>query len=450
MARTHRFQFHLGPFRAAFLALPLIACASASAKAAEQGGRLFLLTGTCCLNDTSATFPARLYTVSAQHKLKLFRTVVSGSEGTTNILDDMRGEIYVTFPSNLGVSRAPTKVSIIHKQRPGEDDVVTFNPHVMLDEPYAGATAAGPDHSRYVLFVLFPEPPPTVNSHATFMRYLHSSATTLVAVAGNPPATGPRITRNDWALYRHLTFAGSPGGPGAYPTPEATVENGHLVMRYGGKTIFVDHAPAFPKDSPRTIWILAASSRFVVSVPLHFAGGNYTVPATMYVHDRRSETWKQLKSAGSMPQCRVFGPWLATRIRNFLERGGGPIEDKNPGHLDESDHWVLNLLPNVKSEYDALDSQFYIPGVFILDSLADGRRIRLDTHEEDSEILDVRKDGLVLYRVNNEIFSARIEGDKLSAPKLVVKGEDVPEVHWVFWSRAGTEPHSTAHNSAKR
>jgi hypothetical protein len=49
-------------------------------------------------------------------------------------------------------------------------------------------------------------------------------------------------------------------------------------------------------------------------------------------------------------------------------------------------------------------------------------------------VLDVRADGLVLYRVNDKIFSARIEGDKLGPAKLVVKGEDVPEVHWVFWS----------------
>jgi hypothetical protein len=171
MARTRRFQFHLGPFRAAFLALLLIACASGTAKAGGQGRRLFLLTGTCFLNGTSATFPARLYIVTAQRKLMLFRTVVSGSEGTTNILDGMHGNIYVTFPSDLGAhGRAPTKVSIIHKQRPGEDDVVTFNPHVMLDEPYSESTAAGLDHSSYALFVLFPEPPPMVNSHARQRR----------------------------------------------------------------------------------------------------------------------------------------------------------------------------------------------------------------------------------------------------------------------------------------
>lgn len=73
-----------------------------------------------------------------------------------------------------------------------------------------------------------------------------------------------------------------------------------------------------------------------------------------------------------------------------------------------------------------------------MDNLEDGRRITIQTDQEDSEILTVRDDGLVLYRVNDSIFAAQIEGDKLGKPALVVKDEDVPEVHWVFWSPAAT------------
>jgi hypothetical protein len=40
-----------------------------------------------------------------------------------------------------------------------------------------------------------------------------------------------------------------------------------------------------------------------------------------------------------------------------------------------------------------------------------------------------------LYRVNDPIYSAQIEGDKLGPPTPVVKNDDVPEVHWVFWSK---------------
>lgn len=109
-----------------------LVCALAAA-APQQGRNLFLLTGTCFLNDTSHTFPSRLYTVTAQGALKLFRTVVPGNEGTTEILDGMQGEIYVSFPSYTGAQgAAPMKVSVIHEQQPSEDDVVIFNPKAML------------------------------------------------------------------------------------------------------------------------------------------------------------------------------------------------------------------------------------------------------------------------------------------------------------------------------
>ena len=51
---------------------------------------------------------------------------------------------------------------------------------------------------------------------------------------------------------------------------------------------------------------------------------------------------------------------------------------------------------------------------------------------------DIDFDGLDPYRVNDSIFAAQIEGDKLSRPMLVLKNDDVPGVHWVFWSPKGT------------
>ena len=447
MARTHRFQFHLGPFRAIFLILLLIACASGTAKAAGQGGRLFLLTGTS-LADTSQTFPVRLYAVSTGHKLKLFRTVVSGSEGISGILDDMRDEVYVTFPSNYGVSRAPTKVSIIHEQRPWVNDVVTFNPTVMFVWPYASVTAEGPGQSSYALFVLLP--PHSPNGHVAFMRFVRSSAMRLVGISGNPPAKGPRVIRNKWSLYSHLAFSGTPGGPNSYFTPDAAIESGKLVMRPGGENIPVDLAPpTLPASATgHEIRIVAANRRFVVT--WFWRASDRFAPAVFYVHDRQLGKWRDLKFQWNLPQSRIFGSWLATIAMSYVGIGPGGWHDTNPGRMDESHPWVKYEHPDVRFEFGALRMGDRIPGTLILDNLADGRRITLKTNEEDSEILDVRKNGLVLYRVNNEVFSTKIEGDKLSASTLVVKGEDVPEVHWAFWSKAGTALHSSVHNSSKR
>ena len=52
----------------------------------------------------------------------------------------------------------------------------------------------------------------------------------------------------------------------------------------------------------------------------------------------------------------------------------------------------------------------------------------------DSEILDVSGD-IVLYRVNDAIYQARITGNQINDKKILVKDEDVPEIHWVFWSK---------------
>ena len=159
----------------------------------------------------------------------------------------------------------------------------------------------------------------------------------------------------------------------------------------------------------------------------------------MYVHDRRLNTWKEIKSAATAGYARrIFGSWLATIVVVYTIGEGNP---ENPGRKNERGCEIqergcqAQLLPDVRDLYPEVAArEVSIPGTLLLDNLEDGRRITLDTRQEDSEILDVRNDGLVLYRVNDSIFAGQIEGDKLSKPTLVVKDDDVPEVHWVFWS----------------
>ena len=322
---------------------------------------LFLLTGTF-LNDAGQTFPVRLYTVDANHNLKLFRGVVPGDQGIHEVLDDTIDNIYVSFPYDNGVSEAPTFISVIHKQHPTQQDVVPFNPKKDLVWDRATATAVGLTLKSYGLFTLFPIS--HVDQHAAFMQLVRSTATTLAAVAGDPVAGHARATQNDWSLYRSLTFFGSPGGPGIYSAPETVIQNGNLIMQLGGESVHIDSAPPVlaSASDPGTIWILAANRRFVVSIPLNDAGGNYTAPATMYVHDRLLDAWKTLKSPGSMPQCKIFGDWLATRVRGV--RGGAVnAPDTNPGHEDESHQWVRYERPDVRGEFGSIDQPFDIPGI---------------------------------------------------------------------------------------
>jgi hypothetical protein len=149
----------------------------------------------------------------------------------------------------------------------------------------------------------------------------------------------------------------------------------------------------------------------------------------MFVHDRVRNRWSTIQIEGNWSESRLFGHWLATIVRMAnLDRKPGPGRDQERN--SETDR-----LPNVQLQYANWAGRYYwLPGVLVLQNLADGRKIRIETGQEDSEILSVDQEN-VLYRVNDTIFQAQIVGDQLKDLVVVVKDEDVPEIHWVFWSK---------------
>jgi hypothetical protein len=62
------------------------------------------------------------------------------------------------------------------------------------------------------------------------------------------------------------------------------------------------------------------------------------------------------------------------------------------------------------------------------------QKVRVHTGEEDSEILWVGNER-VLYRVNDTIYQASIAGDRVKDVSVLVKADDVTEIHWVFWAQ---------------
>jgi hypothetical protein len=69
----------------------------------------------------------------------------------------------------------------------------------------------------------------------------------------------------------------------------------------------------------------------------------------------------------------------------------------------------------------------------LLHNLVDGRQFGLETSRADSEILGV-KNGAVFYRIDDAIYKAKIENGWTHDPTLLVKDDNVPHVHWLFWS----------------
>lgn len=412
----------------AFLLLFLAAwIASVSASPAVGGRRLFLLAGTPTV-QSPVTYPVDLYYVAPNRTLALVRQIVPQSAGLFTVLDDEGNNIYVAYPHIN-----PTTLSIVHKERPALKDTIIFNPGGLAVDNTAVGVAAGKGFQSYALF-------PLLRRTGGDSSPIHVD---LTSVAGDAAGDEPRIKINEWSQYQSFRMRGAPGGPlGPGFTTLGEIRNNYVELQ-----LSVPGRPPFlgqPSDSelelasaPPDVPVAERSGPFYIAVANRgfLAIGSTPGHPSLYVYDRLQKTWKLIDSTSTIQYARrIFGSWLATIVEVW--RPGNP---QNPGREDERDTGT-RLLTNIREAYAFWAGRdVHIPGILVLDNLEDGRRITLQTNEEDSEILDVRSDGLVLYRVNDLIFSAQIEGDKLSAPTLVVKDDDVPEIHWAFWSNAQGE-----------
>lgn len=423
-----RMRFDTAKLCGSFFALLLLALMPALAQNGTKWRDLYLLAGTPTFGRVGGC-PVNLYTIDPRHKLKLVREVMPGAhtspylqEGLYAVRDDMEDKIYVAYPH-----QNPTTVSVIHKEQPMMKDEVRFNPQGVPVLTTDFGLAAGDSRQSYLLCTLLPDRP--VGAYGT-----------LITVTGDAPAKESRIQRDGWSRYNSFRFQGAAGGPmGPGFATLGYIKDDHVrIQGEPGAGPFtmkldLDGIPPFPLgDYSESLYIVVASARF-------FAFGFDPGDSSLYVHDRKVNTWKNLMSVSTIPYARrIFGSWLATIVEIWRPDGRG----KNPG-VENERNLEMPLLPDVRDLYITEAPTTSIPGTLLLDNLEDGRRITLDTGQEDSEILTVRNDGLVLYRVNDSIFVAQIEGEKLSKPSLVVKDEDVPEVHWVFWSHSATGALST-------
>lgn len=403
--------------------------------------KLFVLAGTPTA-QSPLSYPVNLYTVTGKNKLKLVRRIASASVGLFAAVDDEEGRIYIAFPHTT-----PTTVSVIHELRPAEEDKVTFNSNALTLDSTALGVSVGTEQQSYLLCPMLQE---------AGQGEGRSVMVSLVAVAGGPHTRGQRAERGDWSLYHRFRYEGAPGGPmGAGFAPLAYIKGNYVFIQVSPPGRPFRNAPQEseveldnrPPDIPigessGPFYIVAASNRFFViaSTPGHLS---------VYIHDRVLNKWTELHTDATVPYARrVFGPWLATIVERW--RPGDPANAESPG-CDNERNWGTRLMPNVREAYACgQTTDVYIPGALTLDNLIDRRRIEIHTGQEDSEILDVRSDGLVLYRVNDSIYSAQIEGDNLSAPTLVVKDDDVPEIHWAFWSEGAVESSSATRPPTSR
>jgi hypothetical protein len=407
-----------GRLLCAGIVLAMLGCGSVSGQETTPAPtqRLYLLAATPTENINYGTnrYPAILYRANSAKKLEVVREIVSEKDGSAAV-QAVGNAIFVVDAANF-------TVNVIHTDDPARSDSVAINADHLAGgvDLQDGLTAAAPQDMRpeILLQLIIPagNSPPTSE---------------LVIVSNNQTGSGSRVQIGRWNDYRELRREGLPGIPILSLSFGARIDGDNLTytsINTPRHSVVVDNAPppSLAGKNGFGLPIEAANERYLV---LGFPLENPL--SQVLVHDRARDNWTTVKIESKESRLRLFGPWLATDVEM---ESSGPFADDKPEKSGERDTRTSRL-PNVYGEYGAYCwlSHRRFPGILVLQNLADGRNIRIETHQEDSEILWVGTDTLV-YRINDSIYQAAIAGDKIKGITMLVKGDDIPEVHWVFWS----------------
>ncbi len=392
----------------------LINALSSAIAFGQSGPQIYLFAATPTPNRTQ-TFPARVYRVKPTKTLELIREVVSGSDGVYSVSDG-GGVLALLYPFVL-----PRSIAVVHKNDPARVDNLPFNPDAL--PVYGFATSLASLNSETVQIL-----PLNGSSGPGWPKKLN-----FVRAVLEPVTASPRVMAGPGSDYEHVLVMGAAGGPAS---------GMNLLGAIAGNDIVIDASQAKPKvdtlapsvpiaNKSVQVLIVGANAGFLVILKLQTEQEMNSLPATTqnYVHDRKRNFWKTVEVPGNESRQRIFGEWLAT-----IEETWHPNNESNPGRDQERGYQTRNL-PNVRAAYAFGEgANAEIPGILILTNLKDGRRITVETHSEDSEILDVEQNQF-LYRVNDTIYQADINGNALGPASVLAKDEDVPEVHWVFRSK---------------
>jgi hypothetical protein len=416
---------------ACFLAALAIGPVAPPRAAAQTAPRLYLLSGTPA-SALSVGYPSVLYTLGSNQRLEALRTVCSG---LFDLRDDGAGTLYL-------INRGQTKLYLVHEDRPATPDEI--------DSPYLdirGAADSGWFNFYYAGWGVVAGPQVAPSAVLPYFKDTWHILRALPHAAEGIK----RLTTGTGDLYQHFRYTGPGGGPYRYPAPGANVADDELTM----PEVLSNKAPWLLQTLPAKLLspdagkysmevesrsgnsivttrsaIVVADTRQLFALGIHPSPGqrDYDV----YVLWRPTGKWSSLDVRFIRFIPRTFGAWLAVIVEEPVH--GRP----SPGLENEravSPKIRGSKVPNIRGAYPKDE---YMPGEIDLYNLQDGRRIVLKTGQQDSEVLNVSS-SQVLYRVNDAIFSARVDGSHIGPASLIARGPSVPEIHWVFWSNAAPQ-----------
>lgn len=417
---------------AGFIGLAICVRGQGTGNEAQQAnwrGKFFLAAQPAGL-DAVKSYPASLFTVTDDRKLRLVRQFFKAGEHFSDFANDLHGTLYLAGRGGIYV---------VHRNDPQHTVYVPvrqFDDAFCWGAVYGGGTQAGVQYcpGRNVAFV----------------------------AAAQSDKNGAHEQPGSWAAFKHLQFRGQNGGPYQIGPPAAEIDGRNLAMPYGAAPRMVlAQLPAAEEAAPNlrrrvsilasteqylVIWIQPATFGAPVGAPSGVPSGSVGVgavtlpphqaPVPVLVLNRQTHRWRTLElptavSASTKVPVRLFGDWMVTTLMSWSPPVGG-TGSAGTGIANEQTTPMSSASSDIHAAYIRRFQHLEIPGKIAIWNLADRRKLTLHTGQEDSEVLGLAKDGEMLYRVNDAIYSAKIDGNKIGEPALVVKAPQVTNIHWVF------------------
>ena len=145
-----------------------------------------------------------------------------------------------------------------------------------------------------------------------------------------------------------------------------------------------------------------------------------------FAQDKSDKQWHKIELPNTT-WVRGFGYWLATEQQTLgFTKHEALIKQHNSNDYHANANFKHYLERFLQWNIDKT-------GLLHIINPIQNIHIQLDTKASDSEVLLI-ENGEVIYRVEDKIYSAKIDGKQLTAPTLLVQSDEVPAIHWAFSS----------------
>ena len=234
--------------------------------------------------------------------------------------------------------------------------------------------------------------------------------------------------------YKYSILSGIPGGAvagGDYLSLYAK-EDGSLVIPV---TSDISKRPVFPYKLPK-IWKQKKKDRIVAfinndkllvlsSIKSRNRDERGIGSTPFYILNKETNKWHKHDFKGGSTAIRSFGNyWLAGEVKekkgkraNQFRRGIRKKETRTGSPVK----WRLD-------EYND-----FAPGILFCYNADTKKYYEILTNDADSEVLLI-DNGIVYYKIYDEIYKAEIGENEISKGELLVKDDIVPDIHWAFIS----------------